>query len=1017
MTFLPVSKKHTLVVLGLVLFLAAVSFGFFVIAQPTQNVAPALLGTITPTPAHPDWKEYSNPAFGYSLRYPPNMVYREWQPAADILHSVSFYLADDINQPLYLIPEVSVTVFANANKQGAREWTLAHSAQAGNAPEKGSAASFEGPSSPQAARVAGVDGVRIAERAGEFRDERVLLSRDNTIFSVAYTDMGDAKLKPTHADILSTLRVSTPSNPVQLPSTTISDNTKAGITALSPSALSPSSTGYRLPWSSGETYRILQTWGGSTHKCPGQSCNAYDFDNGVVSFEGVPVRASNDGVVAFVKGDSAANVCGGYDYRNLGNYVTVYHTDGTATLYLHLKQTSVGFGPLANGRGTVIGLAGKTGWTGCYAHLHFQRQAQGDWIENSTPIYFDEYPGLQLKYLDRYTSQNSGGGTSTCSTPSPSRDQIGLYEHSNYCGAYKILGIGEYPNPSAIGFANDAVSSIKVGSDVAATICRDDNYSGGCVQLFSDNPNLGNTSVGNDQVSSLKVAAFQGEWKGEYFNNQTLSGNPSLVRSDSSINFDWGSGSPGPGIGSDHFSVRWTRTLNFTGGTWRFTATADDGVRVWVDDRLLIDRWIDERATSYSADSSLAAGNHSVRMEYYDNTVDATAKLSYGLVTTTSPGSSWRGQYYNNQTLSGSPAFERDDTDINFNWGIGSPGPGVGSDHFSARWTRALNFTAGTWRFTATADDGVRLWVDDRLVIDKWIDQAATTYSVDVVLAAGSHAVKMEYYDNTVFAIAKLSYALITAAPGSAWRGQYYNNQTLSGSPALERDDADINFNWGTGSPGAGVAADHFSVRWTRSLNLSAGTWRFTLTTDDGARLWVDDRLLIDKWFDQSATTYSVDIALAAGNHAVRMEYYDNTVDAVAKMSYSLLGVTPGGSWRGQYFNNQTLSGSPALERDDVDINFNWGTGSPNSRVSSDHFSARWTRTLNLAAGTWRFNATADDGVRLWVDDRLVIDRWVDQRVTTYSADVPLGAGNHTVKMEYYDNTVDAIAKLVYSLR
>jgi murein DD-endopeptidase MepM/ murein hydrolase activator NlpD len=1017
MNFLPIPKKHALVALGIILFLTAISLGTFALAQPIQNVAPALLGTITPTPAHPDWKEYSNPAFGYSLRYPPNMVYREWQPAADILQSVSFYLGEDISQPIYLIPEVSVTVFANPNKQSARDWTMAHSVQAGKVPDKSSAAAIEAPASPRAVRVAGNDGVTVEETAGLVRDERAVLSRENAVYSISYTDLGDAKLKSTHADMLSTLRLTTPSAPIQLPSGSTPAESISGIAPASPNALAPSGTGLRLPWASGETYRILQSWGGSTHRCPGQMCYAYDFDNGSVPFEGTPVRASADGVVAFVKGDSAANVCGGYDYRKLGNYVVVYHTDGTATLYLHLKQASVGFGALANGRGTIIGLAGKTGWTGCYAHLHFQRQGQGDWATNSVPVYFDEYAGQQLKYLQRYTSQNAGGGTSTCSTPSPNHDQIGLYQHDNYCGAYKILGIGEYPNPAAMGFPNDQLSSVKVGADVSATLCRDDNYSGGCVTLFSDNPVLRSTSVGNDQVSSVKVSTFQGEWKGEYFNNQNLSGTPALVRSDSSINFNWGTGSPGSGINSDHFSARWTRTLNFTEGTWRFTTTTDDGVRLWVDDRLLIDKWINQNATSYSADMSLSSGNHSVKMEYYDNTVDAVAKMTYALVTTTPPGSGWRSQYFNNMTLSGSPALERDDAQINFDWGNGSPGSGVNSDQFSVRWSRTLNFAAGTWRFTTTTDDGVRLWLDDRLVIDKWVNQSATAYSADAALSAGNHSVKIEYYENTGNAVAKLTFALVnpTPQPGSGWRGQYFNNMTLTGAPALERDDPQINFDWGTGSPGAGIGSDHFSVRWTRTLNLAGGTWRFSTTTDDGVRLWVDDRLLIDKWRDQSATSYSADVALPAGNHTVKMEYYENADVAVARMILNLMGTVPTDSWDAQYYSNMTLSGSPALERDDAQINFDWDRGSPDSSIPSDHFSARWTRALNLAAGVWHFTVTADDGVRLWIDDRLVIDKWIDQAASSYSADVNVAGGNHTLKMEYYEDVGNAVAKLSYS--
>jgi hypothetical protein len=163
-----------------------------------------------------------------------------------------------------------------------------------------------------------------------------------------------------------------------------------------------------------------------------------------------------------------------------------------------------------------------------------------------------------------------------------------------------------------------------------------------------------------------------------------------------------------------------------------------------------------------------------------------------------------------------------------------------------------------------------------------------------------------------------------------------------------------------------------------------------------------------------SATSYFADVALSAGNHAVKMELYENTDVAVAKLSYNLLGSTPTDTWHAQYYNNSTLSGSPAMEREDNQVNFDWGRGSPDSRLTSDHFSARWIRSLNLAAGAWRFTVTADDGVRLWIDDRLVIDKWIDQPATTHSADVSIAAGTHTVKMEYYENSVDAVARLSY---
>jgi hypothetical protein len=132
--------------------------------------------------------------------------------------------------------------------------------------------------------------------------------------------------------------------------------------------------------------------------------------------------------------------------------------------------------------------------------------------------------------------------------------------------------------------------------------------------------------------------------------------------------------------------------------------------------------------------------------------------------------------------------------------------------------------------------------------------------------------VKVEFYENTVAAVARVSW-VPAHAPITNWRGEYFNNTTLSGSPALVRDDADVNFDWGIGSPASGViGADRFSVRWTRDLNLPAGMYRFTMRVDDGGRLWVNHHFLIDKWQDQAPTTYTGDIYLPGGAIPIKME-------------------------------------------------------------------------------------------------------------------------------------------------
>jgi len=118
-------------------------------------------------------------------------------------------------------------------------------------------------------------------------------------------------------------------------------------------------------------------------------------------------------------------------------------------------------------------------------------------------------------------------------------------------------------------------------------------------------------------------------------------------------------------------------------------------------------------------------------------------------------------------------------------------------------------------------------------------------------------------------------------ADSSTWRGEYYANQSLAGTPALVRNDPAVNFNWGAGSPAASIPSDHFSVRWTRSEHFSGGIYRFHVTTDDGVRLWVDSQLLIDQWHNQPATAYEATISLSAGTHCLRLEYYEDEGDAV----------------------------------------------------------------------------------------------------------------------------------------
>jgi hypothetical protein len=116
--------------------------------------------------------------------------------------------------------------------------------------------------------------------------------------------------------------------------------------------------------------------------------------------------------------------------------------------------------------------------------------------------------------------------------------------------------------------------------------------------------------------------------------------------------------------------------------------------------------------------------------------------------------------------------------------------------------------------------------------------------------------------------------------------------------------------------------------------------------------------------------------------------------------------------WKGEYYNSGNFSGPMTLCRDESEINFIWNMDSPASAVSPDNFSARFSRTLDLPEGEYTFHLTGDDGIRLMVDGQNLIDQWINQPATEYTAQIHLDAGSHSVQVDYYESTGGAIVKL-----
>ncbi|MFL6229379.1 MAG: glycoside hydrolase family 3 C-terminal domain-containing protein [Pyrinomonadaceae bacterium] len=119
---------------------------------------------------------------------------------------------------------------------------------------------------------------------------------------------------------------------------------------------------------------------------------------------------------------------------------------------------------------------------------------------------------------------------------------------------------------------------------------------------------------------------------------------------------------------------------------------------------------------------------------------------------------------------------------------------------------------------------------------------------------------------------------------------------------------------------------------------------------------------------------------------------------------------------KAEFFANRRLEGAPVLTRDEKAVDFDWGMNTPAPGVPADDFSARWTGKLVPAvSGKYRLGATADDGLRVYLDGKLIAEDWTEHAPTTRTGEVTLEAGrSYDLKFEYFEGRIGAVAKLVW---
>ncbi len=332
------------------------------------------------------------------------------------------------------------------------------------------------------------------------------------------------------------------------------------------------------------------------------------------------------------------------------------------------------------------------------------------------------------------------------------------------------------------GSFNDKASSLRVPSGWSAMLYENANRGGGKVCFNADTSDLsakgtfdGSNTPIEGNVSSMEVfdnpscdgnpppEPELGYWNVTYYLGTQFGTQCSVTTEPGPFLFkDWGALAPTTSCRADNWSARYTSTVHFQTGAYTFSAGSDDWVRIKVGTETVLDNW--QGKDQHYVTKQMNAGDYDVTVEYAETTGDARVAAWW-----VGPGfeapreardpNQWYAQYWGNPGLWWDPivTINEGTSALNHQWGLDSPGYGLPTDRFSARFQRQVNFNCGTYVFHVHGDDGVRLAVDGQSVLNKWLDQSAS-FDVPVSLTAGFHELSLDYYDSIQAAGVSLSW-------------------------------------------------------------------------------------------------------------------------------------------------------------------------------------------------------------------------------------------------------------------
>jgi len=540
---------------------------------------------------------------------------------------------------------------------------------------------------------------------------------------------------------------------------------------------------------------------------------------------------------------------------------------------------------------------------------------------------------------------------------------------------------------------------------------------------------------------------------------------------------------------TDYFALRLYGMITIPeSGAWTFKLGSDAGAQMFIDGALVIDDDANHSFRFTAGNVTLTAGDHVIDVRYlernYSNGLVATWQgpsdsyeqvipaSAFAPATIPPPDVNGGLQAYWSSGVSHATKLGEVDWDqydatsipTNVYW-PNTTAPfytGGPTDYFALRLIGKVSVSvAGAWMFDLGSDAGARLTIDGMTVVMDDANHSFRFKSGSIVLDVGNHDIEIEYLERnysqglvlswkgpsdqyeSVVPSSALSPGVLIADPGGGGLRAYWTSGVSHATKLGEVDwanfdnvttEQDISWEITNSAFYAGGPTDYFAVRLVGTITIpETGPWTFKIGSDAGARLFIDEQLVLNDDANHSFRFKSGTLNLTAGEHIYDVRYlernYSNGLVATwlrpsdgfeevippsaFKISAAEPVVDPGGGGLRAYW---TSGVSHATRLGEVDWD-DYDTTTIESKVAweitnsayytngpTDYFALRLDGTINIPeSGAWTFKIGSDAGARLFIDDQLVVSDDANHSFRFKSGAITLTQGEHQIEIRHLE--------------